>query len=152
MADRNNSEVITGGCHCGALTYRFKSPLAAAELPVRPCSCTFCTKHGARYTSHPEGTVEVVVKEPYLLERYRFGHQTADFLICRRCGAIILAVCEIENRLCGVININTTDKPDCFVAQTVVSRFDAERREDRLARRSRNWIGHVSILTGETGL
>lgn len=141
-----SGEVVTGGCHCGALKYRFVSPVPIAELPVRPCSCSFCVKHGGRYTSHPEGALRLEVSDPALLERYRFGHETADFLLCRHCGTLIAATCEIGGRLRGVLNINSAEQHDRFAPPAPPSRFDAEGRDDRISRRERNWIGEVLIV------
>ena len=57
--DSADRMIVSGGCHCGAVTYRYFSPVAQPDIQIRSCDCTFCTKHGARYTSHPEGRLEV---------------------------------------------------------------------------------------------
>src|SRR2546422_3634073 len=45
-------------------------------------TCSFCRKHGARTTSDPSGRVVITVRHPGQLLRYRFGLETADFLVC----------------------------------------------------------------------
>ena len=52
---------INGKCHCGNISYEFLWPEPGSRIPVRACSCTFCTKHGGVYTSHPE---EVTKADP----------------------------------------------------------------------------------------
>ena len=43
----------------------------------------------------PEGLIEVWADDWSLVENYRFGTGTCDFLICRRCGVFIAAVSEM---------------------------------------------------------
>ena len=137
--------VISGACHCGVIRYKFSSPAAVEDMPVRQCGCDFCTKQGARYTSHPEGALEISVTEAGELGRYRFGHGTADFLLCRRCGCFIAAVSRIDGRDYAVLNINTADEAKRFGAPAETFDYDAEVPDGRLERRHRNWIGEVRI-------
>lgn len=82
---------LEGGCHCGAVTVRFATTRAPAELPVRTCGCTFCRKHRPHYTSDPAGHVTVRARRDRLA-RYRFGLALADFLICQTCGVFVAAL------------------------------------------------------------
>jgi hypothetical protein len=50
--------------------------------------------HNPRMLSDPEGSFEWRADDLSLVERYRFGTRTCDFLICRRCGIFIAAVAE----------------------------------------------------------
>ncbi len=145
IASSNFKAVISGACHCGVIRYRFSSPVAVADLPVRQCGCSFCTKQGARYTSHPAGALEISVTEADELGRYRFGHGTADFLLCRRCGTLIAAISRIDGRDHAVLNINTADEAERFGATADTFDYDAEAPHERLERRRRNWIGEVRI-------
>ena len=79
---------ITGGCHCGNVTFDLHVPVSGATIPVRACSCTFCRKHGGVYTSHPDARLEARIAERDEVNRYQFGHRTAEFYVCRRCGAV----------------------------------------------------------------
>jgi hypothetical protein len=54
----------TGGCHCGAVRFRFDAP---ARVLAHECNCSICAKSG------------------YLRE-YRFGSGAARHLFCSRCG------------------------------------------------------------------
>ena len=53
-----------------------------------------------------EGVVEVTAADWSLVERYRFGSRTADYLLCRRCGVYIGAFCETSAGLRAVVNVN----------------------------------------------
>jgi hypothetical protein len=77
---------LNGSCHCGNLNYRFACADAITKLPARVCGCTFCTRHGARWTSDPEGALNLTAQNADAVSKYRFGHGTADFIICRTCG------------------------------------------------------------------
>ena len=83
-----------GGCHCGNLSYVFETTADLEALGLRACMCTFCRRHGARNTSDPKGSVRIWVRDGAKLNRYSFGLRTADFLLCRECGAYIGAMLE----------------------------------------------------------
>ena len=84
----------TGGCHCQNITVQLKLSKPPAEMPLRSCSCTFCRSHGTRTVSDRNGAAEIAASDWTLVERYRFGSRTADYLLCRRCGVYVGAVCE----------------------------------------------------------
>src|ERR1700749_854666 len=89
-----NLHRITGGCHCGNVAFVFAPSVPLEALGLRACQCSFCRAHGARTTSDPNGTFALTVRDDALLQRYRFGLSTADFLICRQCGAFIGALMD----------------------------------------------------------
>lgn len=136
--------VMTGGCHCGAIRYELIWPLSSPEVPVRACSCGFCTKHRGAYTSHPEAKLEAVVDDS-LVSAYTFATGTADFLVCSRCGVVPFATSLIDGRLYAVVNVNTFDKDDELILTESISDFEGEAVDERLARRARTWISRVSI-------
>jgi hypothetical protein len=136
---------IPGGCHCGNIRYEFSWPLAGAEIPVRACSCTFCTKHRGTYTSHAEAELEVTVRDGSQLAKYRFGTETAEFFVCSRCGVVPLATSSIEGGQYAVVNVNTFEGVDSSELRSFVSNFDGETLESRLGRRKRTWTPSVSI-------
>ena len=80
-----------GRCHCGALSFTYRTELAPQNWSIRADQCSICRAHGARMTSDPHGFVEFHGEDPSLLRRYRFGQRTADFLICAGCGVYIAA-------------------------------------------------------------
>ncbi|PLX89997.1 MAG: hypothetical protein C0619_10150 [Desulfuromonas sp.] len=98
---------ISGRCHCGNIEYEFTSPLQKTELPIRTCDCSFCTKQGACYTSHPQGKLVARIKDRTLLQTYRFGSEAADAYICRQCGVYPFIASELDGTLYAVLNANS---------------------------------------------
>ena len=139
---------IEGRCHCGNIRITFTLPQPQGAIPVRACSCTFCRKHGGVYTSHPEGKLDVRVTNAAEVQRYRFGTETADFLLCRTCGAVPAVISEIDDRLYGVVNVNCFEDVAPEDLLPSVTDFDGETTDGRLARRQRNWIPDVRIDWG----
>ncbi len=109
------------------------------------CRCAFCTRHGARYTSDPGGAVGVEIDDGALVQRYTFGHRTAEFILCRRCGCVLLATSVIDGNTYAIININVTDDPDAFSRPATSFDYDEETADRRLMRRKENWIGTVTM-------
>jgi hypothetical protein len=110
---------IKGKCHCGNIRYEFLWPQAGSRIPVRACSCTFCTKHGGVYTSHPDGQLTVQISDPALVNKYSFGTKTAEFQIFE--------------------NFDPAD------LDTSVTDFNRESVGERLERRKQKWISKVRI-------
>lgn len=137
----------SGRCHCGNIRFEFDSGVPRSELPVRVCGCAFCVRHGARYTSDPGGAVHVEVDDGALVQRYAFGHRTAEFILCRRCGCVPLATSVIDGHTYAIININVTEDPDAFSRPATSFDYDGETVDRRLTRRKENWIGTVTMPT-----
>lgn len=129
----------SGGCHCGNLRVRLRLTRLAADNRIRSCACSFCRRHATRTASDPEGRFEVWADDWGLVEPYRFGSRTADYLICRRCGVYIGAVCDTARGLRAVTNTNTLDDRDAFTQNPVRPDHDGETTEARMARRAANW-------------
>lgn len=140
MADR----ILGGGCHCGNLGVVLEWP-ADTLVPVRCCGCSFCRKHAGSWTSHPQASLTLRVRERADLSRYRFGTGTADFLICARCGLVPVAVSRIDGRDYAVVNVRTLQLDPAQQAPPEAADFDGEDVAQRLKRRRRNWIGRVRI-------
>ena len=127
-----------GACHCHNLELRLESDKTPLELPLRTDTCSFCNKHHAVYTSDPQGEVRIVVRDTSLVQPYRFGTKTADFLLCRSCGVFVAAFMP-ESSL-AVINVNVLEARAAFLANELhVVNLDAESLEERLARRKARW-------------
>jgi hypothetical protein len=131
--------ILTGSCHCGALSLTFETPVAPGELPLRICTCSFCTKQGARYTSDPAGRVALTVVAPEVLHRYRFGTQTAEILICAKCGTYVAATTTVEGALYSAINVNALDDQTPFNRMPDVTNFANQTPEQRAQRRQSKW-------------
>jgi hypothetical protein len=88
----------------------------------------------------PEGLFEVWADDWSLVENYRFGTRTCDFLICHRCGVFIAAVSEMSSGARAVVNVNCLDNRGRFTSVPVVHDFENETIETRSSRRVANWM------------
>jgi hypothetical protein len=128
-----------GGCHCGNLRLSLRLSQAPADTRLRACGCSFCRVHNTRTTSDPNGSVDIRAADWSLVELYRFGTGTAEFLICKRCGVYIGAVSETAWGARAVINTNCLEDRAAFTRQPDPVDHDGEATGDRLARRAANW-------------
>jgi hypothetical protein len=80
------------------------------------------------------------MKDPSLLERYRFGSRTADYLLCRQCGVYIAAVCETAVGSRAVVNTLCLKDRAAFTQDAAVPDYDSELTDARLARRAATWM------------
>ena len=108
-------------------------------MRLRACGCSFCRAHNTRTTSDPQGSVEIWAEDWSLVEPYRFGSATAEFLICRRCGVYIGAVGKTDAGTRAVINVNCLDDRAAFTGNPSPVDHDGEATQTRLARRAANW-------------
>jgi hypothetical protein len=90
--------------------------------------------------SDREGAAEITVADWSIAEKYRFGSRTADYVLCRRCGVYVGAVCETNSGLRAVINTNCLDDRAAFTQAPAAPDYDGEGTETRLARRATNWM------------
>jgi hypothetical protein len=135
---------IEGKCHCDGIAFTLNWPGGDTTIiPARACTCTFCVKHGGRWTSHPAATLEV--RTGSTASRYRFGTKTADFHVCTQCGVVPVVTFEGAGRQYAVVNVNTFEGVDGTQLQESSASFDGEGIGDRLARRERNWIANVTF-------
>jgi hypothetical protein len=130
----------SGGCHCGNISVQLSLSRAPDQMPLRSCSCSFCRAHGTRTLSDRDGQAEITVADWSLAEKYRFGSRTADYVLCRRCGVYVGAVCETNSGLRAVINTNCLDDRAAFTQTPVAPDYDGEATDVRLARRATNWM------------
>jgi hypothetical protein len=147
MPDQNTT--YSGGCHCGNLAIRFETVLPLDALPVRSCACSFCTRHGTRCTSDPAGRVEITVRDPERLERYRFGLRTTDYLVCKTCGVYVGAVLDDEAGAVAIVNINCLAVGDHGWQAAKAMNYDGETEPERRARRLGTWTPAVEIFARE---
>jgi len=138
------NHIYNGSCHCGNISFEFSTNKSIEEFAPRICSCSFCLRHGGRYISDPDGRLEISCKDNAQLNRYQFGHKTADFILCKNCGVFIGAICTIDERDYAVINIKTMLNYD-FSDNATSNDYDSENQGSRLERRAKNWIPHVAL-------
>jgi len=149
MTDSDNMRRIDGACHCGNIRFTFQLPEAEGAIPVRACGCMFCRKHGGVYTSHPVGVLAARIADAALVERYRFGTETADFHICRNCGVVPFVTSMIDGAVFAVVNVNSFEGVDPSQLDSSPSDFAGESVESRLSRRRLNWIPSVTIAMAD---
>jgi hypothetical protein len=138
--------LIHGKCHCGNIAFALDWKPEPSEIPVRACTCSFCTKHGGVWTSCPTGSLKVTVKDPSLVSKYSFGTQTAHFHICSTCGIVPVVTSRIGNRLYAVVSVNAFEGLEPSLLRRASATFDGESEEARLMRRERNWIADVEYV------
>jgi len=128
-----------GRCHCGSIGYSFSTERLPRDWPIRACQCSFCRAHGARTTSDPSGSVEYCVERPDRLQRYRFGLNLTDFLICNGCGVYVGAVTEVSSALLAVVNINVLHPCPPDIQGALPMSYDGESIDARNRRRQSAW-------------
>jgi len=130
--------LYNGKCHCGALGFRFETELPPLHWELRACQCSFCRAHGASCTSDPMGQVRFLCHNREYLQRYRFGLNTAEFLLCRNCGVYVGAVAAMPAGSFASLNVNVlAPRPELRPALAVD--YSGESREERLDRRRKRW-------------
>ena len=141
--------LIHGSCHCGNITFELAWNPDPQEIRARACGCTFCSKHGGVWTSHPAGSLAIDVKNPSRVSRYSFGTGTAAFHVCAGCGIVPVVTSEIEGRTYAVVSVNAFDNVDPAIVRRDSVSHEGESVDARLARRKRNWIGEVRFSEGD---
>ena len=83
---------------------------------------------------------------PRSWNRYRFGHKTADFCVCRDCGVTPFVLSDIDGHTYAVVSVHALEDIDLAEMSRKPADFDGEGESDRLGRRSRSWISNVNYL------
>lgn len=135
--------LIPGSCHCGNIKFEFVWLPDPSEIPARACTCSFCRKHGAVWTSCPSGSLKIFARDPELVTRYAFDTRTAEFHVCAVCGVSPVATSKINEQLFAVVNVNVFAGEALALLKHSPISHDGENRESRLDRRARNWIADV---------
>ncbi len=134
---------IQGGCHCGNLTFVLEWRPEPEFIPARACDCSFCVKHGGLWTSCPQGSLTVRVRDPGAVSVYAFGTRTAEFHVCRGCGVVPVVTSQIEGTLYAVVSVHAFEGVDPALIRTAPAHFGEETEAVRLKRRARGWIPEV---------
>ncbi|QXF35484.1 hypothetical protein CE143_21605 [Photorhabdus luminescens] len=138
--------LISGSCHCKNVEFTFNWEPEPLEIPARACTCSFCTKHNAVWTSFPAGQLRLSIREQKLLHRYSFETGTAQFHICSQCGVVPVVISQINGRDYAVVNVNTFEDVDPALLNYVAAKFTDESEQARLTRRQQNWIANVEYI------
>ena len=62
-----------GKCHCGNIEVALETAQPPESVQLRACGCTFCRRHGATALTDPAGKLEVRLRDPLEVSRYRSG-------------------------------------------------------------------------------
>ena len=135
----------SGGCACGAVTFRYHCNRPAAELEPRACQCSFCRPRAASYVGGGEGRLEVRVRDRRFLYAHVFGTGTADFMHCGRCNHAVYVSSRIDGREYALVCFDALDL-DVEAAGPQPMDFDDESLDERLARRAKTWIPDLEVL------
>jgi len=136
---------LRGSCHCGNISFEFFTTKTDAELPKRQCQCSFYRQHGRISTSNPDGEMRIAIAETDKVSKYRFGHRTADFYVCRNCCAVPVVSSEIDGTTIGLVDVRMIQNSSWSGADTASHDYEGEPVGARLARRKSNWMGTVNF-------
>ena len=126
--------IYHGACHCGVVSAEYETH---KPVRLRADGCSFCASRGVKSASDPEGRLALNATKP--LTRYRFGHKTADFLICPDCGTYVATHMEGPRGAIGVINVVGLQINDLKNLPVTLTSLDGESVDERLQRRTSRW-------------
>ena len=124
----------SGSCHCGTVSANYET-----DIPVilRQDGCGFCSSRGVKSASDPNGQLTLVSQ--LRLIRYRFGHRTADFLVCPTCGTYVAAQMDGPRGPVGVLNVVGLSISDLKDERATFASLEGESVDDRIQRRLSCW-------------
>lgn len=126
--------IYRGACHCGAVTAEYETD---APVRLRHDGCSFCASRGVKSASDPMGALRLRAAQP--LTRYRFGHKSADFLICPVCGTYVATCMPGPNGPVGVANVVGLQIAELRDDPAPVVSLEGETHDERVARRLSRW-------------
>lgn len=99
------SEVVRGGCHCGAVRFEVVWP---EDIDPIHCNCSICSKKGYLHLIVPESNFNLLQGAHDLVE-YRFNTGVAIHKFCRICG-IHSFYTPRSHPDCVDVNVNALDE------------------------------------------
>jgi hypothetical protein len=77
-----SAELLHGSCHCGAVKFEVRTPVA----PATRCNCSLCRRKGALMSPvFPAADLKILQGED-ALTLYQFNTHVAKHYFCRHCG------------------------------------------------------------------
>jgi len=143
--------ILRGACHCGQVEVAFETATPVADLPLRACGCSFCRRHGSKAVADPNGRLTISAPANGL-NRYRFGMRTADYLICRSCGAYVAAVISGNGEERATLNVAATAIAELADRRAEPVDYDRENVEGRRARRLTSWTPSRIVQRAQVGV
>jgi hypothetical protein len=126
--------IYRGACHCGVVSAEYETD---QPVRLRQDGCGFCSSRGVKSASDPEGRLDLTASKR--LTRYRFGHKTADFLICPDCGTYVATHMDSPRGPIGVINVVGLQINELKHLPATLTSLEGESTEERLTRRISRW-------------
>lgn len=126
--------IYHGACHCGVVSAEYETN---QPVRLRHDGCGFCSSRGVKSASDPGGRLQLTASKA--LTRYRFGHKTADFLICPECGTYVATHMESARGPIGVVNVVGLNIDALKHLPVTRTSLEGESTEDRIARRISRW-------------
>lgn len=126
--------IYRGACHCGAVSAAYETD---QPVRLRQDGCGFCSSRGVKSASDPHG--RLALESRLKLTRYRFGHKTADFLICPACGTYVATCMNSPHGPIGVINVTGLQIRELKNLPATLTSLEGESVEERLERRVSRW-------------
>ena len=126
--------IYQGACHCGAVRAEYETD---APVRLRHDGCSFCASRGVKSASDANGMLRIWSEHP--LTRYRFGHRTADYLICPACGTYVATQMDGPEGPVGVINVVGLQIPQLKDQPAEFASLEGESVEARITRRLTRW-------------
>lgn len=126
--------IYRGACHCGAVRVEYETE---APARLRQDGCGFCSSRGVKSASDADG--KLVIESAHRLIRYRFGHKTADFLICPVCGTYVATSMDSARGPIGVLNVVGARIPELKDEPAKLASLEGETPDERIARRVSRW-------------
>lgn len=121
-----------GGCHCGAVSFKFEAP---REMSVTECDCSVCHMSGYQHVFVPQEDVTFLSGEENL-GVYTFGTHTAKHMFCKTCGIKPLYIPRSHPE-CYSLNLRCIAPGTLTVNETLV--FSGQ-----------NWDENISALKAST--
>ena len=126
--------IYHGACHCGVVHAEYETN---QPVRLRQDGCGFCSSRGVKSASDPESRLALTASRR--LTRYRFGHRTADFLICPECGAYVATCMDSPRGPVGVINVVGLNIVDLKHLPATLTSLEGESEDERIVRRVSRW-------------
>jgi hypothetical protein len=126
--------IYRGSCHCGAISAEYET---AVSVTLRQDGCGFCSSRGVKSASDPTGRLKLVSSQRLI--RYRFGHKTADFLVCPTCGTYVAARMDGPRGPVGVINVVGLSIAGLEERPATLFSLEGESIDQRIERRLARW-------------
>lgn len=134
---------IKGSCHCNNIRLNVSLSLPITSYAPRACDCDFCTKHGASYLSDREGVVSIEVDDKNFLGHYRQGSETADFILCQKCGVLIGVCYRMDHHLFMAVNSKVFGST--HFGETISASPKKFSKEEKVKRWMEIWFSDVKF-------